>query len=316
LLERHFAGELSIYHCESRMRHKNGQWVWVLDRGRVMSRTEDGRPLMMFGTHADITERKLAEERQAALELLTRHHDKHQSLNRMAGAIAHHFNNQLGVVIGNLEMAIEDLPGDMEPVEYLHMAMRGAQSASELSGQMLTYLGLSSGTHTILDLSETCRRTLPQLQAAAPDGALIQTELPTIGPHIEGNAEQIQQVLTHLINNAREAVAENNGSVRLRIFTVPTADLPVKQRFPVDWRPQSPTYACIEVKDTGDGIIDEDQEMLFDPFFSKKFIGRGLSLSIVLGIVKAHGGAVCVESEFTKGSTFRVFLPLAETAPM
>ena len=311
LLERHFAGELPYYHCESRMQHKDGHWVWILDRGRVMTRTEDGQPLMMFGTHADITERKQTEENKATLELLTRQHHKHQSLNRMAGAIAHHFNNQLGVVIGNLEMAIEDLPNETVPVKYLHDAMQGAQKATDLSGQMLTYLGLAGGKHTLLDLSETCRRILPQLQGPLPEDVLIQTELPTAGPHIEGEAAQIQQVLTNLINNAGEAVAQNSGSVLLRILTVLAAEIPVKQRFPIDWQPQEQAYACMEVQDTGCGIADEDREMLFDPFFSKKFIGRGLSLAIVLGIAKAHGGAVTVESEIARGSTFRVFLPLS-----
>ncbi len=186
--------------------------------------------------------------------------------------------------------------------------------AAEMSGQRLTYLGLAGEQYTFLDLSETCRRILPLLQAAAPEDVLIQKELPTTGPHIEGDANQIQQVLAALINNAGEAVAQNNGSVLLRILTVMAADIPVKQRFPIDWQPQSPTYACIEVQDTGCGITDEDREMLFDPFSSKKFIGRGLSLAIVLGIAKAHGGAVTVESKFARGSTFRLFLPLAEDA--
>ncbi len=312
LLERHFSGELPYYHCELRMQHKDGHWVWILDRGRVMTRTEDGRPAMMFGTHADITERKQAEEHKAVLEILTRQHHKHQSLNRMAGAIAHHFNNQLGVVIGNLDLALEDLPGDTVPAKYLHDAMQGAQKATEISGQMLTYLGLTGGQYTLLDLSETCRQILPRLQAAVPENVLIQAELPSAGPHIEANASQMQQVLTNLINNAGEAVAKNSGSVLLRILTVLAADIPVKQRFPTDWQPQRQAYACMEVQDTGCGIAEEDREMLFDPFFSKKFIGRGLSLAIVLGIAKAHGGAVSVESEFAQGSTFRVFLPLAE----
>jgi len=312
LLERHFARELPYYHCESRMQHKDGHWVWILDRGRVMTRTEDGQPLMMFGTHADITERKQTEENKAALELLTRQHHKHQSLNRMAGAIAHHFNNQLGVVIGNLEMALEDLPGDTAPAQCVNDAMQGAQNATEISGQMLTYLGMAGGKYTLLDLSETCRRILPQLQADAPEDVCIQTELPTTGPHVEGDAAQIQQALTNLINNAGEAVAQNSGSVLFRILTVLAGEIPGKQRFPIDWHPQEQAYACMEVQDTGCGISDEDREMLFDPFFSKKFIGRGLSLAIVLGIAKAHRGAVSVESEFGQGSTFRVFLPLTE----
>jgi signal transduction histidine kinase len=190
--------------------------------------------------------------------------------------------------------------------------MQGAQKATEISGRMLTYLGLAGGKHTLLDLSETCRRILQQLQAAVPEDVLLQTELPTSGPNIKANSSQIQQVVTNLINNAGEAVAQNSGSVLLRILTVLAADILFKQRFPIDWQPQAQTYDCIEVQDTGCGIASADREMLFDPFFSKKFIGRGLSLAIVLGIAKAHGGTVSVESKFSQGSTFRVFLPLTE----
>jgi signal transduction histidine kinase len=228
------------------MQHKDGHWVWILDRGRVITRTEDGRP------------------------------------------------------------------GDTAPAKYLHEAMQGAQKATEISGQMLNYLGLTGGQYALLDLSETCRQILSRLRAAVPENVLIQAELPTAGPHIEANASQIQQVLTNLTNNAGEAVAKNSGSVLLRILTVLAADIPVKQRFPTDWQPQRQAYACMEAQDTGCGIADEDREILFDPFFSKKFIGRGLSLATVLGIAKAQGGAVSVESEFAQGSTFRVFLPLAE----
>ena len=122
LLERHFAGELPYYDYECRMKHKDGHWVWVHDRGRVVTRTNDGKPLLMFGTHSDITARKLAEEAKSQLEAQNRQLQKSESLGRMAGAIAHHFNNQLAVVMGNLEMAMDELPQD--PPVSLKMAGR------------------------------------------------------------------------------------------------------------------------------------------------------------------------------------------------
>ena len=227
----------------------------------------------------------------------------------MAGAVAHHFNNQLGAVMGNLEMAIDDLQ-NTETARVLIAAMRGARNAVEVSRLMLTYLGQTTGAYTLLDLSNACRQILPLLQAAIPEKMTFKVDLPSSGPIVTANANQIQQVLTNLITNAREATDDYQGSVDLTVKRVSPEDIPAIHRFPVDWQSEDCAYACMEVTDTGCGIAEEDIEKLFDPFFSSKFTGRGLGLSVVLGIVKIHDGAVTVESKMGKGSTFRVFLPV------
>ncbi len=114
-----------------------------------------------------------------------------------------------------------------------------------------------------------------------------------------------------LVTNAWEAVGENNGTIRLTVETVSLTDIPALKRFPIDWQLKESVYACLEVADTGCGITNTDIEKLFDPFFTTKFTGRGLGLSVVIGIVQAHGGGVTVESEPGLGSVFRVFLPIS-----
>ena len=134
--------------------------------------------------------------------------------SQMAGAISHHFNNHLQTVMGNLEMAMEDLSRGECPADILNEAMRATCKAAEISGLMLTYLGQTFGKHELMDLSEACRKGLPLLQAAAPKGIVIMADFPSCGgPIIRANAGQILQVLTNLITNACEAASENNGVI-------------------------------------------------------------------------------------------------------
>jgi PAS domain S-box-containing protein len=311
LLARHFAGELPYYDYECRMKHKDGHWVWVHDRGRIISRTRDGKPLMMFGTHTDITERKHAEVEKAELEAQNRQLQKAESLGRMAGAIAHHFNNQLYVVIGNLELVMNDLPLGSDESERLIDAMKASHRAADVSKLMLTYLGQAPGKLELQDLSETCHKGLLMLQAIIPKNVLIEPLFPFPGPTIRANMSQMHQIFTNLVTNAWESISEKKGTITLSIKTVSSADISLSHRFPINWRPKEKLYACLEVADTCCGIADQSIEKIFDPFFTTKFTGRGLGLSVVLGIVKAHDGGITVESEPGRGSVFRIFLPVS-----
>ncbi len=294
------------FNMEYRLRRHDGQYRWILDEGGPRYNSQ-GQFIGYIGHCLDITERKEAEKKNTKLEAENRQLQKAESLGRMAGAIAHHFNNKLAAVIGNLEMAIDDLPGDTGTVKILGKALQAAHMAAEVSGLMLTYLGQTVGTQTALDLSEACRQSLPLLQATSTDNLSFKVDLPCPGPMIRANANQIQQVLTNLITNAREATEQNQGDTELIVKTVFPTDISGACRYPIDWRPEDTSYACLEVRDTGCGIAESDIDKLFDPFYSSKSNGRGLGLPVVLGIVKAHGGAVTVASEVGRGTTFSVF---------
>ncbi|MFH0995042.1 MAG: ATP-binding protein [Pseudomonadota bacterium] len=251
------------------------------------------------------------EAEKAELEARNRQLQKTESLGRMAGAIAHHFNNQLQVVMGNLEMAMDELPREPDNLEILSEAMQAARRAAKVSGLMLTYLGQTPGKRETVDLSEACRQSLILLQSAVPKGMILKVDLPASGPVIRANAGQIQQTLTNLITNACEAAGESKGTFGLTVKSVSRADIPASKRFPIDWQPRESVYACLEVADAGCGIASKDIEKIFDPFFTTKFTGRGLGLPVVLGITGAHDGGITVESEPGRGSVFRVFLPVS-----
>jgi len=258
----------------------------------------------------NITERKQAEEEREELRSQNRQLQKAASLGRMAGAIAHHFNNQLQAVTGHLELAVDDLPPSANVIEHMSYALGAARRASDMSGLMLTYLGQTIPERKPLDLAEACRRHLPLLVAAIPKRVVLKTDLPSPGPVVRADAAQIRQVVTNLITNAWEAAVDREESIRLTVKTVSAADIPTSHRFPIDTQIQSGAYTCLEVVDTGGGIAAGEIEELFDPFFSTKFVGRGMGLPVVLGMVRAHEGIVTVESEPGSGSVFSVYLPL------
>ena len=297
---------------ESRHRRKDGS-VFAVEVSVQYRPTEGGRIVAFL---RDITDRRRAAKAKAELEAQNRQLQKSESLGRMAGAIAHHFNNQLQAVMLNLEMAMNDLPRNARPIDHLTAALESARKAAEVSGLMLTYLGKTDAKREPLDLSEACQRHLPMLRASLPRAVDLEIDLPSPGPAVRANGNQIQQVLTNLVTNAWEASGDGRGAIRLTVRSVAAADIPAANRFPIDWQPRDHAYACLEVADAGCGITGKDFEKLFDPFFSRKFSGRGLGLPVVLGIVRAHQGTITVTSEPGRGSVFRVFLPIsAEAVP-
>lgn len=293
------------------LRRRDGSTIPVLFNAAVY-RDRDRQPVGVFAAARDITRLKQAEEAQLALGRKLLQAKKAESLGRMAGAIAHLYNNLLAVVMGSLELYVSDLPQGAKVDVALTEAMKAARRAADVSGLMLTYLGQSFGQRETLDLSGLFRRNLEFLKEALPDGVTLEADLPPFGPLVEGNPSQIQQVVNNLVTNAWEAMGKTPGAIRLNVKTVSSADIPETRRHPLEWHPERTHYACVEVADTGCGIPPEHMEKLFDPFFTSKFTGRGLGLPVALGVVKAHGGAVTLESGPGKGSVFRVFLPVSD----
>ena len=267
----------------------------------------DGQPRVSLFVIRDATGRKRIEAESAALASQNHQLRKNESLNRMAEAIAHNFNNLLTAVVANLDIALKSLLPDAQPARYINHAMLAAYRAADVNNLMLTYLGQTPGERAWVDLSEICRQCLPQLQAAMGSAILITTGLPTHGPIISADAGQIQRILTNLFTNAQEALEKDSGAISVSVERITATDIPAG--YPIGWKPKEPFYACLNVADEGCGIPAKDFDKLFDPFFSTKFTGRGLGMPVVLGILKAHGGAIAVESEPGGGSCIRVFLP-------
>jgi PAS domain S-box-containing protein len=291
-------------------RKKDGTVFPVEITGRIFH--HQGRSFFIAAIR-DISERQRMEQEQAELELLNRQLHKEESLGRMAGAIAHHFNNQLMTVTGFIQLAMDQ---DLAPATKadLDKALEAVHKATTISTLMQSYLGLSRCQREAGDLAAVCQRFLPMLHTLVPDSIRLENDLPLTGPIISLNIGQLQQIITNLLTNSIEAIEDahpnHTGVITLRVRTEKIAELIGKHRFPVNWIPKETAYACLEVTDNGCGIAPEAMEILFDPFYTTKFTGRGLGLAVVLGLTKAHHGAIIVESTLGQGSSFRVLFPL------
>jgi len=271
--------------------------------------------IFMLTIFRDITERKRAEDDRLRLERELRHAQKAESLGRMAGAIAHLFNNHLAVVLGCLELLEDDLKPDANGFDNLMEAQKAARRAAETSALMLTFLGHDIAKKEPVNLAEVCRETLSSLNVPLAENTRITTGFPAHGPMTRANAAQMKQVLKNLVVNAQEALIDGKGDIAVTIAVIPVADIHAPRIYPAGWQPRDAAYACLSVADTGCGMNPETLDRIFDPFFSTRFTGRGLGLPVVLGIVKAHGGAVFVESRPGAGASVHVLLPLADELP-
>jgi PAS domain S-box-containing protein len=301
-------------HLQPEWRCKTGDIITV---NMIIRKVLDpaGSIAYLEGFVEDITERNRLEEERAELEAQYRQTQKTESLGRMAGAISHHINNLLQAMLGNLELALETFPSATETNRNLTAAMKAGNTASVLSQQILTYLGNTPRSHTPIDLAKACRQCLPLLRSISPAHVEIKPDLPLPGPVLQSSMDSIREVLTHLSNNAGESLKGKPGIIQLTAHTVPGSQISSTGRFPPDWQAQETAYACLTVQDSGCGIAPADIEKIFDPFFTTQFTGRGLGLSVVLGIMKAHQGVVTVESQLNRGTTLRAFFPLS-SAPV
>jgi two-component system, cell cycle sensor histidine kinase and response regulator CckA len=263
---------------------------------------------------SDVTERTRAATERLLLERRLQQVEKAESLGRMAGAMAHHFNNLLGVITGNLELALGTFSDDSdtsgtETVEELNDALEGARKATALTQLLLAYLGHARSDPILMDLSEVGRRGISLLEIAMPLGTEVVVHLPSPGPLVRADPRDIQQLLTNLVTNAWEASEPGSASIHLTVSTIRPSEIPEENRFPDAWRPEASSYACLEVRDEGPGIEPGKLSEIFDPFSTTKSFGRGLGLPVALGTVKAHSGAMAVTSRPGRGTNVRVFLP-------
>ena len=308
----HFAGELPVYRNEHRVRCKDGSWKWVLSRGMVIARDDDGQPLRMVGTHTDITELKQAETQQRALEAQLRESQKMEAIGTLAGGVAHDFNNLLAAILGNLALAREDVGPDHLAQESLSEINRAAIRARQLVQQILAFSRRQAQELVHQPLAPLVEETLVLLRSLLPAGVRLTTRMGGGELSVLADATQMQQVLMNLCTNAWQALDGRSGEVTVALRTV---RLDAARALQAGGIPAG-AYACLSVADNGPGMDAATQRRVFEPFFTTKLpgAGTGLGLAVVHGIVKAHNGTIEISSQPGEGARFDVYLPLAGAA--
>ena len=264
-----------------------------------------------------IAESKQAEEEKLALERQVRHAQKLESLGVLAGGIAHDFNNILMAILGNADLALDEL-SPMSPARgSIREIKKAAKRAAELVKQMLAYSGKGRFVVEPIDAGGLIEEISHLLEVSISKKSVLKHNLAENMPTFDGDVTQIRQVIMNLITNASEAIGDKSGVISLSTGAMGCDraylnDINEVVRASLDEPLPEGVYTYFEVADTGCGMDAETIEKIFDPFFTTKFTGRGLGMSAVLGIVRGHKGALKIYSEVGKGTTFKILFPANE----
>ncbi len=307
-LTRVLAEQGYVSNMELRFRRKSGEVYDVL-MSAVSADIRGARRIISIVT--DITERKRAEEEQMALERRLQHAQRLESIGILAGGIAHDFNNLLTIITGNISLAKLEATSGCATLEYLENIDQVVKRAADLTRQMLAYAGKDKPRAELVDLTRLVGEMVKLLGASVSKKAHLVFELPQGLPVITADGSQLNQVVMNLLLNASEALGGLPGTIRIRTGTDELDEIRSRGLLPAEPIPAG-SYVYFQVEDTGCGMDEATQARIFDPFFSTKFSGRGLGLSAVLGIVRAHRGAIRVQSKPGLGSTFTVLLPASQ----
>ncbi len=317
VLEDVLAGRTDDYRAELRFVAKDGSVKWLEAFGRAI-RSQSALVLGLTGTLVDITHRKRAEEERLYLERKMLEAQKLESLGLLTGGVAHDFNNLLTTILANAELSRMQMSPDDPRGEALEEIEKAALQAADLTHQMLLFAGKGQFVMERRSLNLIIGE-ISQLVRASIKNKKITLKLNFTEdlPLIEADSNQIRQVVMNLVANAYEAIGDQEGTVSLSTGLLKADEAYLATgRFQPELTPATTgeigteNFIYLEVRDSGSGMDEEMLLKIFDPFFTTKFTGRGLGLSAVQGIIRAHGATLRIESKIGQGTAFRVLFPV------
>ena len=289
-------------HYERRFRRKDGSLVPTYISAAPRWDAE-GHFLGSVGMITDMTERKRAEEMLRAASRL-------DATATLAGGVAHDFNNLMTVVLGNAEMLRIHYTSNPDALDMLQQVSSAAKQAGELAQQLLAYARGGRYQSQMMCLNDTVDEVLRLQKRVFPPRIRLERDLEPALWSALADPAQMSQVLTNLCLNAVEAI-DGNGYIRVTTRNV-IQDTPLTL---LAGHLAPGRYVCLAVEDSGCGMTPEIMAHIFEPFFSTKFVGRGLGLPAAYGILQNHNGHITARSQPGQGSTFSVYLPAHEPTP-
>jgi len=259
----------------------------------------------------DISEEIKAEEQRLELENQLHQKYKMEAIGEMTGGMAHNFNNNLAIILGNIELSQLKLPRNSAAISNLNMAKTAILHSRDLIQQILTYSRQGKHDKTPVSLPHIIDETVKLLRSTIPSTVKLKrvTSNDSNKATINADSSRIQEALINLCNNAVQAMNEKGDlTISLEVIKLSPEDIPGS-------RTDSPeSYAKLSVQDNGTGMSEEIKEKIFDLFFTTKDVnkGTGIGLSTVQGIVDQHDGFIKVKSTLGEGSTFHIYFPVVE----
>lgn len=279
------------YAANYRMRTRGGRTLFIHDRGHVM-KSDDGE-VVLHGVMTDATE-------QEELQQQLFHAQKMEAIGRLAGGVAHDFNNLLTVILSFGRLLMDELADSDPRAEDLREILRAADSASQLTNQLLAFSRRQVVEPRIIDPTEALTQLEKMVRRTLSEEVALVTRYEAGPRYVKIDPGQLDQVVLNLVVNARDAMPRG-GTLRIGLRDV---DLPGDEQLPAG------RYVELSVADTGVGMSAEVRERVFEPFFTTKGTrGTGLGLSTCFGIVRQAGGDLRVDSQPGRGTLMRVLLP-------
>ncbi len=256
----------------------------------------------------DISERIRAEEEKASLEAQLWQAHKMEAVGTLAGGIAHDFNNILGIIVGNTEMSLSDVPEWNPAHGNLKEVQKACLRARDVVRQLLSFSRKSEQKKKPVKIAPIIKETSKLLRASIPSNIDIRYNIPDDLGTIKADLTQIHQIVLNLCTNAADAMDGQDGVLEITLDSMVLDEETAVAYEDLETGP----YVRLSVSDTGQGISSAEKARIFDPYFTTKEVGKGtgLGLSVVHGIVKGHKGEITVHSEIGKGTTFEVFFPI------
>lgn len=287
-----------ILDYEVKLKKKNGVVIDCLISANIQ-RNYTGETGRYQGIIRDITSRKQLEEQLLQAQ-------KMESVGRLAGGVAHDFNNMLQAVMGNLELALHDIEPDSELHGYLNIAYNSAERSANLTRQLLAFARKQIISPKVIDMNDSIEGILKMLRRLLGEKVTLSWKPGSKLWYVRIDPAQIDQILANLCVNAQDAVGASG------IVDVETRNTIVNEEFCLSHSDAVPgDYVVLSVKDNGCGMSQETLERIFEPFYTTKDIGKGtgLGLATVYGIVRQNNGFIDVQSELDKGSKFSLYFP-------